>query len=54
MFSKSTILLSVLMGVAMLRLLSMTLFWPVIRITKTQQSGHLLCAEAPSTFVKTT
>lgn len=54
MCSKSTILLLVLVGAATWRLLWTTLLWSAIKPTKTQKNGHLLCAEAPSTFVKTT
>lgn len=54
MCSKFTILLSVLMGAAMWKLLWKTLLSSALKPTSTRPSGALLCAEAPSTFVKTT
>lgn len=54
MCSKFTILLSVLMGAAMWKLLWKTLLSPVSKPTSIHPNGALLCAEAPSTFVKTT
>jgi len=53
MCSKFTTLLLVLMGAAMWKLSWKMLLWYATKPTKTQPNGHLLCAEAPSTFVKT-
>ena len=47
-------LASILMAVVMWRLLLKMLLSSCLKPTTTQLSGALLCAEAPSTFVKMT
>lgn len=54
MCSTFTTSLLVLMAVATWKLSLKMLFWYALKPSKTRPSGVLLCAEAPSTFVKTT
>lgn len=54
MSSKFMTLGLILMAVVTWKLLWRTLLWSCLKPTTTQLSGALLCAEAPSTFVKMT
>ena len=49
---RSMTLALILMAVVTWKLLWRTLLWSCLKPTTTQLSGALLCAEAPSTFVK--
>ena len=54
MSSKFMTLGLILMAVVTWKLLWRTLLWSFLKPSTTQPSGALLCAEAPSTFVKMT